>query len=132
MDKRQFRNREQASTQAYPTLDTFDASRRSFLARLGAAVLGAGAMAALAGCGGRSVGDDPDAEIPTPGVAPPMDALLDTRTDAGPDGPPIMGAAPMPDAEVDGAPNKKDIDVSPGFAPQMDALIDDGGSCPNP
>ncbi len=155
MDKRGFRQTQQPSVDrpGYPTLDTFDASRRRFLARLGAAVVGAGIGATLLpACGdGRTVGGDPDAFPPPQGVAPMPDAQLDTRPPE-PDGM-IAGGAPMPDAQLDTQPwqpdgmeggvapmpdakvdkldagvPKADFTASPGYAPMMDAQLDEGGS----
>jgi hypothetical protein len=141
MSKRRFRSVPQSDERSYPTLGSFDRQdRRSFLAKLGATVLGAGTLAAgLAGCGGRSVNSQPDMGHP-PGAMPIPDARLDG---ASPDGPVMMGVAPEPDARIDepdgptmaGVPrmpdagiDKKDAIAAPGYAPLPDALIDD----PNP
>lgn len=128
----------------YPELDTFDASRRSFLGRLGASVLGAGALGSLlSGCAERAVGGKgkPDAEPwVTGGVPRQLDAGLDTRPlepdaqepllgdapqpDARIDStPPPMGEAPLPDARVDPPPPKQDGMIA-GGAPAPDARAD--------
>jgi hypothetical protein len=155
MSKRLFRKKPKKDEPAYPTLDTFDQGRRSFLLRLGAAALGAGTMASLAACGNRAVknlpdgGAEPDGEVwidppdgvaPLPdaridpdmtiegGVAPMPDAKIDTKPPE-PDGWITMGEPPMPDAKIDTKPDPP----APGYAPVMDARIDDSGKgCPNP
>lgn len=100
MSKRIFRGVVQASRRRYPTLETFDRQdRRSFLARLGAAVLGAGSLAALSACSGRSVGSQPDMGHP-PGAMPAPDARVDGEVPE-PDGPMMMGVAPAPDSRTD-------------------------------
>jgi hypothetical protein len=131
MSKRQFRKAPQGETPSYPTLDRFDGSRRAFLARLGAAVVGA---VTLSACGGRAVNEQPDAgvdvEPPYPGTAPVMDSRVDTAP-IEPDGEVWMGEAPMPDARADIV--EPPDPPYPGFAPVMDARVDgEGGSCPNP
>jgi len=81
MSKRQFRAEVVAPAQTdpdYPTLETFEGSRRSFLSRLGLAFVGAGAVGlGLSACG-RPVGET---EEPDFGHA--------------------AGGAPMPDAGAD-------------------------------
>lgn len=154
MSKRLFRRTPRTTTSTedapdYPTLESFD--RRRFLARLGAAVVGASVGASvLSACGdGRAIQAQPDATVGPAGAAPLPDAQLDTRP-AEPDGMPVAGGAPMPDAKLDTQPSvpdgmeiggvapppdakidKADLTASPGFAPMMDAGID-GGECPNP
>jgi hypothetical protein len=127
--KRQFRKADPPRRPAYPELRSFDAGRRDFLARLGGALLGAGALGALlSACGGRAVGDEPEGE-PTStrdmGVAPRMDSRLDTRQ------PPVHelgGAAPPMDARLDVRPPSSDIphgyddDVPVMMDAQVDAL----------
>jgi len=151
MEKRRFRSVPPApreDTPSYPTLDEFDrASRRGFLARLGAALVGAGGLAVLGACGERRVGGGPDLG-PTMGKQVPPDARVDVRgdggsldPDVGPEGgvarpldaradrlpPPepdahiLAGDAPGPDARVD----EQVPDPSPGFAPVMDARVDE-------
>lgn len=136
MTKRSFR--EQPSTAevrppSYPTLEEFDAtSRRSFLARLGVALAGAGGLALLGACGGRRVDARPDQGSIAGGASP-----LDSRLDAGPPRPDqmtIAGGAMPPDARADEEvpvptpgeaplPDAR-IDPSPGFAPLPDARAD--------
>lgn len=154
MSKKQFRQRTvpRSRDADYPTLEQFDSGRRDFLARFGAAVLGAGVLGSvLSACGDRSVGDQPDAGTSTPpGGAPAPDAQIDTRPwhesgaapspDAAieePDGM-LAGGAPAPDAKLDTTkppeatmgkrtPPDAAIDqqqASPGFAPMPDAKVD--------
>jgi hypothetical protein len=126
MSKRRFRSAPSTSEPDYPTLESFDRGRRDFLARLGSAILGAGALGTgLAACGDRDpVNLDPDhgaiggvARLPdagrdslvTPedGYAPQPDARID----------PPAGEPPMPDAGVDVGPTQ-------GIAPAPDASVD--------
>jgi hypothetical protein len=158
--KRQFRTTPEARSgkAAYPTLDEFDrSSRRSFLARLAGAALGAGALAALGACDGRAVGltdaqplppdggpdPDPDFSHP-PGAAPAPDAKVDQRKKI--DLPQnTMGEAPAPDAQIDKADlettmgkqrapdaqiDKVDLETRMGAAPMPPAGLD--GGCPIP
>jgi hypothetical protein len=133
MSKRRFRP-EKHVRPGYPTLGSFQRTRRDFLLGLGASLLSAGTLAALAGCDGRAVLAGAD------GTTTPADGSK-------PDGPVMMGARREPDAKVDrqtdswrepdaGPPDSGAPDVepfpSPGYAPPMDALIDDGGSSSNP
>jgi hypothetical protein len=132
MSKRQFRTTAPASRSvSYPTLDEFDrSSRRSFLARLAGAALGAGAMAALAACDSRAVGlsdskaapdggPDPDFGGPS-GAAPSPDAKVDQRKKI--DLPQTtMGEAPAPDAQID----KTDLETTMGKQRAPDARIDE-------
>ena len=142
MTKREFRNLQAQKHAAYPTLDEFDrTSRRSFLARLAGAALGAGALAALAGCGGRALGTEdtgnrldggsgpePDGPIGPSGVAPSPDAGLDHRRPIEPDSGEILGGeAPLPDAQID----KADLETTMGKQRMPDARCDDSG-CPIP
>ncbi len=160
MSKRQFRPSSSAKSKqpTYPTLDDFDQGRRTFLTRLGAALIGASTLATI-GCGNRPLTADPDAGhqqwaggAPMPdgridqqiqvwdnaGIAPSRDARIDQR-----DSMPVPGEPPLPDARIDqqdggiiagGAPmpdaeiDKKDMGPFPGSAPNMDARVDDGGS----
>ena len=155
MSKKLFRQRTIPSPEAadYPTLEEFDGSRREFLARFGAAVLGAGMLGSvLSACGDRMVNQQPDQGM-VAGGAPPPDAKADT---AQPPLPPD-GEAPLPDAKIDEpdgmvaggapAPDAKidtpeasmgkrtppdagiDLQASPGFAPLPDAKVDPS---PNP
>ena len=150
MTKREFRSLPPSKDAAYPTLDEFDRqSRRSFLARLAGAALGAGALAALGGCDGRPVGVSPDGGItpqPPPPIPPPPrptdgrvpepdewtlsggaraeDSRVEDWERSKPDAKQLEGDVAGPDARID--------DPSPGFAPTMDARIDDSGTCPNP
>jgi hypothetical protein len=145
MPKRAFRSTQKTTaedTPAYPTLDSFDDSRRRFLVRLGGALLGAGALAA---CGGRPVNHAPDSGQVLGGEAPQPDSRVDQKPE-----PPLSGGAPQPPAKMDAgagpewgvdgdvtqpdaAVDKKDFTASPGFAPQPDAAVDcDGDTCPNP
>jgi len=82
MAKRTFRpSSDSPDDPRYPRLDDPDHGRRSFLVKLGGALLGAGALAA---CGGRPVNTAPDAgKQPVPpvnmGGALPMDARADQQ-----------------------------------------------------
>ncbi len=132
MSKKQFRRRKvsRPDDAEYPTLEEFDTGRRDFLARFGAAVLGAGVLGSvLSACGDRMVGEEPDLGTP-PGGAPAPDAKIDSAPPVPPD-----GAAPMPDAKIDdpdgimagGAPMpdaKMDQQMHPGTAPLPDAKVD--------
>lgn len=129
MSKRRFRSAPSTSEPDYPTLESFDRGRRDFLARLGGAILGAGALGAgLAACGDRDpVNLDPDHGA-TGGVARPPDAGADVVTwedgytpepDARIDRP--DGEAPMPDAGVDIGPTQ-------GLVPPPDARADSWGT----
>ncbi|MCK5799111.1 MAG: hypothetical protein KAI47_18085 [Deltaproteobacteria bacterium] len=152
MTKRDFRAPPASTTPdapGYPTLDRFDQSRRSFLSKLGLALLGAGSLGAgVISCGGeRAVGGEPD--LPQlAGVAPPPDARIDKGAPSfdGGIGPmpdarvdpelPMSGAAPMPDALVDkpdatvpgpdAGPGRADFGGLPGEPPMPDARIDRG------
>ena len=116
MSKRSFRPRDTAAAPTeYPTLDTFDRGRRSFLHRFGLGVLGVGLGAGLAACGRRPVGDNPDVGA-IGGVAPPPDARVDDKTPA-PDTWETGGVAPAPDARID-------IGQIDGEAPMPDARVD--------
>ncbi len=133
MKKRHFRHEPvQAPKAEYPTADEFDGSRREFLARFGATILGASTLAAAVGCGdGRAVNQNakPDAGHLS-GGAPAPDAKVDPVREDG--GKHLSGAAPSPDAKVDmpllgdsdKPPAKMDQGASPGFAPPLDAAID--------
>jgi len=142
MSKREFRSLPPKKEAAYPTLDEFDrSSRRSFLARLAGAALGAGALAALASCGGRALGTadtgkrldggptpDPDGLVGPSGAAPMPDAGLDHRRPIEPDSGEILGGeAPLPDAQID----KADLEAPLGKQRMPDARCDDSG-CPIP
>ena len=138
MSKKLFRQRKVPAPDAadYPTLEEFDGSRRDFIARFGAAVLGASVLGSvLSACGDRLVGEDPDLGNP-PGGAPSPDAKIDSQPPVPPD-----GAAPMPDAKIDepdgvmagGAPMPDaqiDQQLNPGFAPMPDAKIDTAPQSP--
>ncbi len=124
--KRRFRSpATDAKPASYPTLESFDESRRSALKRIGAAVLGLGSLGALlAACGDRVVHTEPDQGIGPAGVAPLPDSRVD-QTPPSPDG----GVAPMPDSRVDQRP-KPEPDAGPdwtmGGVPRMpDAGLDD-------
>jgi hypothetical protein len=151
MTKRLFRTAARAEQPAaYPTLDEFDHGRRDFLGRLCAAALGAGALAALAGCGQRPVQNNPDGGAPPTdsqpppdtrgpdsdswgiaGGARPEDARIDTWNGKKPDAKQLEGDVAGPDARIDEIDAGSDPTPSPGFAPTMDARIDNG-SCGNP
>lgn len=152
MSKKLFRQRKLPSPRAadYPTLEEFDGSRRDFLSRFGAAVLGAGMLGSvLSACGDRMVGQEPDLGTPPPGGAPAPDAKIDTQQppippdgeaplpDAKIDEPDgmVAGGAPAPDAKIDTKPEAPmgkqtppdamiDQQASPGFAPMPDAQVD--------
>ena len=122
--KREFRRQSPPDRPAYPELPEFDTTRRRFLAQLGGALLGAGALGALlSACGDRTVGeDDPDINQPQ-GVQRRMDARVDTephvhvhelggiappmeaRVDRSPDMPQLGGVPRMMDAQIDLAPD---------------------------
>lgn len=136
MSKRHFRP-DNPVRPRYPTLGTFARSRRDFLVGLGASLLSAGTLAALAGCDGRAVLAGTDGTTPPP----PGDGA--PTPDARPEGPVNLGGRPEPHAELDRTidawqePDAGQLDAgapipSPGYAPLMDAMIDDSGSCPNP
>jgi hypothetical protein len=122
MAKRTFRPQAtpSTSTPSYPDHQQFDSGRRDFLWRLGAALLGAGAVSSgilsATGCGDRAVGDDEPPEPPQ-GVAPAPDSRIDQRV--------VMrdsaGVGPQPDALID---QPRLPDASGGVAPQPDAGID--------
>jgi hypothetical protein len=112
MNKRHFRRRtdEVSEKPTYPTLDEFDLDRRRFLTRLSGALLGAGALAALQGCGDRALG-------------------LDHEEDSGWR---FGGARPEPDAGIDGvhrdgAGAQPDLGWIGGTRPEPDALVVPGG-----
>ena len=116
--KREFRQQGQPDEPAYPGLREFDKSRRRFLAQLGGALLGAGALGALlSACGDRAVGDDPD---PPQGVAPAMDARVDTRPQVQVHE--LGGMAPPMEARVDRS--LPDMPQLGGVPRMMDAQID--------
>lgn len=102
MSKRQFRSRDQACDPRpapdYPTSDGFESGRRAFLVKLGGVLLGAGALAA---CGNRPVQATPEPDYGGP-----------------------SGAAPMPDAGIDGQPAPDLYNGPSGVAPAPDAFID--------
>lgn len=149
MDKRAFRRSEPGDVPArYPTLDEFDSGRRRFLGQLGAALLGAGGLAAgLTACGGRQVSQAPDTSL-LQGDKPGPDARLDepdyqlsgggtaqpdAGADTGPWGPEagqLEGDVAGPDARVDEA--DAELNPTPGYAPVMDARIDSDGTGPKP
>jgi hypothetical protein len=119
MSKRTFRDVPLAS-QSYPTLDDFDrSSRRGFLAKLGAALAGAGGLALLSACGQRPAAGTPDARVLGGDPIGP-DARVD-GTPAQPDQWPLAGGAMPMDARADQAPEPP----TPGEAPPMDARIDE-------
>ncbi len=95
MKKRHFRHEPvQAPKAEYPTADEFDGSRREFLARFGATILGASTLAAAVGCGdGRAINQNakPDAGHLS-GGAPAPDAKVDPVREDGPS--PGCGATP--------------------------------------
>ncbi|MFH1130119.1 MAG: hypothetical protein V1754_02210 [Pseudomonadota bacterium] len=130
MSKRKFRATPttQKGNPQYPTIDEFDTSRRDFLRRLGATVLGASALAAgLAACSDTTI-PLPDMLQP-PGVAPMLDARIDGQTsDSGPDA--TAGVPPAPDARIDACTDTScllpDIGHTQGIAPMFDARIDNG------
>jgi hypothetical protein len=136
MSKRLFRSKKPSSSEQrspdYPTLDTFDNGRRNFLAKLGGVLLGAGALAA---CGSRPVTNtppDPDYGGPA-GAAPMPDAGIDGQTQPDPDITVEGGVAPAPDAQID----KHDQGNIAGGAPMPDAQVDKkdfslGGIAPQP
>jgi hypothetical protein len=146
VSKRRFRApHREPGIPSYPTLESFDQSgRREFLARLGGALLGAGALASgLAACGdGRAVRGQPDQGVMMGEPVPP-DARADLKPPE-PDGEILSGGAPQMPAEPDLGP-RWGVD---GDVDQPDAQIDDsgfwagskpgpgaeldGGSCPNP
>lgn len=151
MSKKDFRQRVSPSPRAadYPTTEEFDGGRRDFLARFGAAVLGAGVLGSvLTACGDRVVNAKPDQGMMA-GAAPPPDAKVDSAPPLPPDGEAPMpdakidepdgllaGGAPMPDAQADIKPPEPpmgkrtppdaaiDQQASPGFAPLPDAKVD--------
>jgi hypothetical protein len=125
MSKRRFRTTTTAphTKPEYPTLETFDRGRREFLTRLGGALLGAGALgSALAACGGRAVGTDPDSGMILGGDPVQPDALVDE-----PDLPVNMGGALPPPAKKDTGPEWP-VDGDPM---QPDARVDDSGMEPD-
>jgi hypothetical protein len=140
MSKRRFREPAPvaAGDPCYPTLESFDqASRRSFLSRLGilgAALLGAGALAACDHRAAPAAPPDggpppkPDPDFGIAGGARPNDAELDKRErEPRPDGNMIEGDVAGPDARID------DLEVHGpmGYAPMMDARVD-GCEIPDP
>jgi len=118
MIKRWFRaSPPRTESPTYPTLESFE--RRDFLARLGGALLGAGALATLAGCGDRAVAPD----ISTLAGDPmPPDAAVDALSpDEQVPEPPESGVAPQPPSKKDAGP-EWGVDGDPA---QPDAQIDD-------
>jgi hypothetical protein len=134
VSKRRFRRSDPVleETARYPTLEVFDRGRRDFLARLCAAALGTGALAAgLAGCGSRNVtmipdagrtdGQIGDAEIfqHPPGTAPVADARIDLAPSPPPPDP--DRGAPRSDLGLD----NRDLESPQGKVSMMDARIDE-------
>jgi len=134
MPKRSFRTAARPARDvapSYPTTDDFDGDRRSFLVKLGGALLGAGVLAA---CGGRPVAATPDGATPLGGEAPQPDSRVDQYVE-----PPLSGGAPQPpsradmgvewgvDGDVTQPDAAMDAHVLGGAVEQPDAKID-----PNP
>lgn len=111
MSKQSFRPEKPASnTASYPIQKE---GRRTFLHKLAGLVAG-GVVASslLSACGGRSVGDEPDLEPPSPGFAPPMEAGVDTLP------PPVSEGAALP-------PDFEPVWYSDGLPPPMDLGVPD-------
>jgi hypothetical protein len=116
MSKREFRPGRSAESNArYPVGVE---GRRAFLARLAGALAGGAAVSLLAACGSRPVGPNQQPEVHGDGgLAPPLDAAIDTRPD-------LLTSGGLPDAMP--AP----LDTSGGVPDAMPAPLDAGPALP--